>query len=320
MSTVAGTGRKGGRYRTGLLLDVAFSVFLLAVTYVVVLQRLGVTEGGVPGPSAPFVAAAGVIVLWMVTLFVYSTAFEALFDRTPGGARAGLTVIRRGGGRPGAARVAVCNFFRYLFPFLRNRADRIAGTEVMTSSRNASVPTPPPWAAPSGDDVEAAKRRVGREAELAVADELYPLVSRGYFLFANVEHRAFGDIDHLLIGPGGVFVVETKGHRGTVTADEISGELLRDGAPFERDFRAQAERQANHVAAAIFKGGRSVRYFICFARGEVRPNRRGELPAGVCSLRNLRASIESHAPILSPRTAQKIVRRIERVYGSFPDN
>ncbi len=319
MSTVAGTGRKGGRYRAGLLLDIAFSLFLLAVAYVLILQGLGITEAGVPGEGAPFAAALGAIVLWMVTLFAYTTAFEATLGRTPGGAVAGLRVVRRGGGRADPVRVVVRNFFRYLFPFLRRQADRLAGTEVVPSSGTATRPAPAPWSPPR-DDVEAAKRRVGREAEEAVADELYPLVRRGYFLFSNVEHRAFGDIDHVLVGPGGVFVVETKGHRGVITADEISGELLRNGEPFEGDFRAQAERQANHLASALFSSGRSVRYFICFARGDVRPNGRGELPAGVCSLRDLRPSVEASAPILSPEGARKIVRRIERVYGSYPEH
>lgn len=318
MSTVANTGRKGGRYRAGLLLDVAFSVFLVAVAYVIALQGLGVTERKALGPSAPFVAGLGVIVLWMLTLFAYSTAFETLFGRTPGGAVAGLRVVRLGGGRANPVRVVLRNFFRYLFPFLRRHADRIAGTEVVASNATSSR-RPGGSCAPPHDDLEEAKRRVGREAEDAVADELYPLVRRGYFLFSNVEHRAFGDIDHLLVGPGGVFVVETKGHRGVVTADELSGNLLRDGEPFEKDFRAQAERQANHLASALFNSGRTVRYFICFARGEIRPNHRGELPAGVCSLRDLRHSIEAFHPILSPETARKIVRRVERVYGSHPD-
>ncbi len=320
MSTVAGTGRKGGRYRTGLLLDIGFSLFLLAVAYVIVLQRLGVTEGGAPGPVAPFLAGLGVIVLWMVTLFAYSTAFEALLGRTPGGAVAGLRVVRRGGGRADPVRVVLRNFLRYLFPFLRRHADRIAGTEVVASSGTAARPPAAPWTPPRDDVVDETKRRVRREAEEAVRGELYPLVRRGYSLFSNVEHRAFGDIDHVLVGPGGVFVVETKGHRGVITADEVSDELLRDGEPFERDFRVQVEQQANHLASALFKSGRSVRYFICFARGEVRQNRRGELPAGVCSLRDLRPSVESSPPVLSPEGAQKIVRRMERVYGARPDH
>ena len=56
MSTVAGTGRKDGRSRAGFLLDIALFIFLFAVAYVIVLQRLGVTERGMPGAGAPVVA------------------------------------------------------------------------------------------------------------------------------------------------------------------------------------------------------------------------------------------------------------------------
>jgi hypothetical protein len=156
VSTVAGTGRKGGHYRAGLVLGIAFSLFLLAVAYVIVLRRLGVTEGGAPGPMAPFLAGLGVIVLWMVTLFAYSTAFEALLGRTPGGAVAGLRVARSGGGRADPVRVVVRNFFRYLFPFLRRHADRIAGTEVVPSSRTVPRPAAAPWFPPRDDVVDAA--------------------------------------------------------------------------------------------------------------------------------------------------------------------
>ena len=253
-----------------------------------------------PGPAAQaaagivialFVLAAGAVVLWLLSRFaklIYLAERDDPYDRAYVEDRLGRVVeVPLGLKKPGQ---------------LGYRPD-------LDPSRPAST---------RSEDVEAAKRRVGREAELAVADELRPLVRRGYFLFSNVEHRAFGDVDHVLVGPGGVFVVETKGHRGAITADEISGELLRDGEPFEKDFRAQAERQASHLAGSIFNSGRSVRYFVCFARGEVRPNRRGEIPAGVCSLRNLRASILASDHVLSPELARKIVRRIGRVNGSYP--
>ena len=47
-----------------------------------------------------------------------------------------------------------------------------------------------------------------------------------------------GNIDHILVGPKGVFTLEVKSHRGTVTFD--NGSLQRDGQPFEKDFLKQA--------------------------------------------------------------------------------
>jgi hypothetical protein len=41
---------------------------------------------------------------------------------------------------------------------------------------------------------------------------------------------SYGNIDHLVIGPTGVYVIDSKNWRGTVTADG-SGELLLNGRP-----------------------------------------------------------------------------------------
>jgi len=47
-----------------------------------------------------------------------------------------------------------------------------------------------------------------------------------------------GNIDHVVIGPHGVFVVETKAHGGSVTTAD--GQLLLNGKPPEKDFVGQA--------------------------------------------------------------------------------
>lgn len=36
-----------------------------------------------------------------------------------------------------------------------------------------------------------------------------------------------GDIDHVLVGPGGIFTVETKSHRGRIPVDRIEERMLR---------------------------------------------------------------------------------------------
>jgi hypothetical protein len=47
-----------------------------------------------------------------------------------------------------------------------------------------------------------------------------------------------GNIDHVVVGPGGVFVVETKAHGGRVSIAD--GLLLLNGKPPEKDFVGQA--------------------------------------------------------------------------------
>jgi hypothetical protein len=54
--------------------------------------------------------------------------------------------------------------------------------------------------------------RLGYDAEVAVGQELHDLAPLGYRVFHDlpVEDRQF-NVDHVLVGPGGVFAVETKG-------------------------------------------------------------------------------------------------------------
>jgi hypothetical protein len=60
-----------------------------------------------------------------------------------------------------------------------------------------------------------------------------------------------GNIDHILVGPKGVFTLEVKSHRGTVTFD--NGILLRDGKVFEKDFLKQAWAECFAVREMLAK-------------------------------------------------------------------
>ncbi|WP_246840656.1 nuclease-related domain-containing protein [Lacimicrobium sp. SS2-24] len=54
------------------------------------------------------------------------------------------------------------------------------------------------------------KLRLGHTAELATAGELLQLQAKGYQVFHDIQADKF-NIDHLAIGPNGVFAIETKG-------------------------------------------------------------------------------------------------------------
>lgn len=94
------------------------------------------------------------------------------------------------------------------------------------------------------------KRRdlaLGLDAELAVGEELNQLMRIGYSVFHDVPAERF-NVDHVVVGPSGVFAVETKGRpkRDAEKGWEVSydGETLRfpgwsESAPLE-----QAQRQA----------------------------------------------------------------------------
>ncbi len=63
---------------------------------------------------------------------------------------------------------------------------------------------------------EASKYKQGKEGEDIVEKTLHTL-SDDYYLLNDVNFKTgFGNIDHIVIGPTGVFVIETKHHKGYV--------------------------------------------------------------------------------------------------------
>lgn len=60
-------------------------------------------------------------------------------------------------------------------------------------------------------------------------------------------------VDHVLVGPTGVYAIETKNWRGRVTLE--GGEMIVDGRLADRQPLVQTQRQADAVKAAIRKAG-----------------------------------------------------------------
>lgn len=78
----------------------------------------------------------------------------------------------------------------------------------------------------------------GGRAEERVGEELEGLRAHGFYVFHDVAFPGVGNVDHVVLGERGFFSIETKSHSGHVTAR--SGQLLRNGRPFEKDFVKQA--------------------------------------------------------------------------------
>jgi hypothetical protein len=95
--------------------------------------------------------------------------------------------------------------------------------------------------------------RLGYEAELAVGQELAELGGAGYRIFHDfpAESGVF-NIDHIVVGPGGVFLIETKGRSkpGRKSAVDTPWEVQYDGKALqfpgwlETTPLAQAQRNA----------------------------------------------------------------------------
>jgi Nuclease-related domain len=67
------------------------------------------------------------------------------------------------------------------------------------------------------------KWRIGSDGEKATARHLRPLLRNGWTLFNDIETE-YGNIDHVLVGPAGVFMLESKRLAGQVSV--ASGKLI----------------------------------------------------------------------------------------------
>jgi hypothetical protein len=90
------------------------------------------------------------------------------------------------------------------------------------------------------------KWRRGAEGERRTARKLRRLERRGWIALHSTPTK-YGDRDHILLGPGGIFLLDSKVRRGQLSVNP-AGELLIDygqGAP-----PAQAEALAGRATAA----------------------------------------------------------------------
>jgi Nuclease-related domain len=91
----------------------------------------------------------------------------------------------------------------------------------------------------------------GERGELRVAEVLDDLRSHGYRPFHDVVRDGF-NVDHVVVGPGGVFAIETKFRSGTGEMTFRNGEgLFVGGFPEEKDSLSQARGNAAEVNRLI---------------------------------------------------------------------
>lgn len=87
---------------------------------------------------------------------------------------------------------------------------------------------------------EAKRADRGAKAEETISAILKEL-PEDYSVLNDLQ-RVAGDIDHIVVGPTGLFVIETKAHGGKITVDGET--LLVNGHPAEKDFINQVWRNA----------------------------------------------------------------------------
>jgi hypothetical protein len=146
--------------------------------------------------------------------------------------------------------------------------------------------------------------RRGAEGEEVVGQILDELAAGGLHVLHDVSFGR-GNIDHVAIGPGGVFAIETKSYGGRVSLDGLDPKLLT---------QAYAEKKTLEE-----KIGVAVRPLLVFSRayviGSVPAQRRGVtiLPA-----RMLPNFFSRQRPALSPEEARAIHDRLAVAAGQAP--
>lgn len=108
----------------------------------------------------------------------------------------------------------------------------------------------------------------GAYAEEVVAEKLQDLPD-GYHAFHDIAFDGF-NIDHVVVGSGGIFLVETKSHSGNV--DAKGNTLLLNGAQPPKDFLNQTWSQAYQLRDFLKKQTSKewiVKPILCFTRAFV---------------------------------------------------
>ncbi|MCZ2826672.1 MULTISPECIES: nuclease-related domain-containing protein [unclassified Modestobacter] len=95
----------------------------------------------------------------------------------------------------------------------------------------------------------------GAEGERRTARELKALERRGWHMTHDLDWPGAGNIDHLVIGTGGIFVIDSKAWNGVVSVDDAGATITprddADRAWTERGQRNHQIRAARAVARAL---------------------------------------------------------------------
>ncbi|MFA4931404.1 MAG: nuclease-related domain-containing protein [Caldisericia bacterium] len=107
---------------------------------------------------------------------------------------------------------------------------------------------------------QIATNRRERAAEDAVDAILKALDEMKYSVFRNV-YLGYGDLDHVVVGPTGIFVIETKSNRGTVEME--NGHLkIRGLDEPKKDYERQASQESCQLKVALSERLQESRVFV----------------------------------------------------------
>jgi hypothetical protein len=143
---------------------------------------------------------------------------------------------------------------------------------------------------------------IGAEGEEATASYLDHLAADGYVVMHDLRRSmSTANIDHVVIGPTGVFVIETKNIKGTL---RIDGEDVFIGGRRVRivdEVRKEVQAVWNALGSMLEDKGIRVQALICAHRADLPWFRRTVAGIRVVTPRRLTAAITSGPVVLLPQ-------------------
>ena len=152
----------------------------------------------------------------------------------------------------------------------------------------------------------------GARGEEAVAALLASLPF-GYHVFHDVACGQAGGIDHVAVGPKGLFVIETKCWAGQVVLE--GGELLVNGKRPNRSPIAQVRASAHALSLFLEEKLEDVPTccpLVCFASNTLVPDTVKQDDTWICNSSVLLSLISGYPGRLSPDDIERIVKVLER--------
>lgn len=200
------------------------------------------------------------------------------------------------------------------------------------------VPLPPAWAAGALLLLvllaRAALGRAGRRyrnylkgarGEEIVAREL-SLLPGDWTVFHGVPRGGFeamcggSDFDHVVLGPGALYVVETKNWAGPIRVE--GGAVTAAGVPASRSPVAQVRREANALRrrfARLLPPDFPVRGVVCFASNGLERDRADVDGTPLCNVRDLRQLLLSvRDPAVGPDARRALAEALLAVPADQP--
>lgn len=137
-----------------------------------------------------------------------------------------------------------------------------------------------------------------------------------WHVFHSMQINEGSDLDHVVVGPGGIYYISTKNHRGLISTGP-DGRLLYNNQPFEEP--TQARRQGMDLSnrlSALLAGKAWVNVILAIPQAWI--DGRGQAKNGVQLVHreNLLYTLKSAPPRLSPEQVSAHVKAMEMLFAS----